>query len=85
MRENAWVAAFLFPAALLWYGWTADKGVFWLVPLIANFFFGVGCMLYLRDGDDDVDGVYAQESEYRRRFSEDLSSKSLVVYDLTGV
>ena len=45
MRENAWVAAFLFPAALLWYGWTADRGVFWLVPLIANFFFGVGCML----------------------------------------
>ena len=26
-------------------GGTADKGVFWLVPLIANFFFGVGYML----------------------------------------
>ncbi|MDI1485184.1 MAG: hypothetical protein OHK93_000319 [Ramalina farinacea] len=45
MRENAWVAAFLYPAALVWYGWTAEKGVFWLVPLIANFFFGVGSML----------------------------------------
>ena len=45
MRENAWIAAFLYPAALVWYGWTADKGVFWIVPLIANFFFGVGSML----------------------------------------
>ncbi|MCJ1457039.1 hypothetical protein MMC28_007405 [Mycoblastus sanguinarius] len=45
MRENAWVAAFLYPAALVWYGWTAEKGIFWIVPLIANFFFGVGSML----------------------------------------
>jgi multidrug resistance protein len=45
MRENAWFAAFLWPAALLWYGWAAEKGVFWLVPMIANFFFGVGSML----------------------------------------
>ena len=45
MRENAWIAAILYPAALIWYGWTAEKGVFWLVPLIANFFFGIGSML----------------------------------------
>ncbi|KAI9881485.1 MAG: hypothetical protein M1830_000048 [Pleopsidium flavum] len=45
MRENAWIAAVLYPAALIWYGWTAEKGVFWLVPLIANFFFGIGSML----------------------------------------
>lgn len=45
MRENAWIAAFLYPGALVWYGWTAEKGIFWLVPLIANFFFGIGCML----------------------------------------
>ncbi|CAG8906304.1 unnamed protein product [Penicillium egyptiacum] len=45
MRENAWLGAFLYPAALIWYGWTADKGVFWLVPMIANFFFGMGSML----------------------------------------
>ncbi|KAL6721397.1 hypothetical protein ACLMJK_000500 [Lecanora helva] len=50
MRENAWVAAFLYPAALIWYGWTAEKGVFWLVPLIANFFFGVGSMLIFSMG-----------------------------------
>ncbi|KAJ5172917.1 hypothetical protein N7492_005510 [Penicillium capsulatum] len=45
MRENAWLGAFLYPAALIWYGWSADKGVFWLVPMIANFFFGIGSML----------------------------------------
>jgi hypothetical protein len=33
MRENAWLGAFLYPAALIWYGWTADRGVFWLVPV----------------------------------------------------
>lgn len=45
MRENAWIAAFLYPSALVWYGWTAEKGIFWLVPLVANFFFGIGSML----------------------------------------
>ena len=45
MRENAWIAAILYPGALIWYGWTAQKGVVWPVPLIANFFFGVGSML----------------------------------------
>ena len=45
MRENAWMAAILYPAALIWYGWTVEKGVHWIVPLIANFFFGIGSML----------------------------------------
>jgi multidrug resistance protein len=33
MRENAWIAGFVFPAALIWYGWTAEKGVIWIVPV----------------------------------------------------
>jgi multidrug resistance protein len=45
MRENAWIAAILWPGALLWYGWSAEYGVYWLVPMIANFFFGIGSML----------------------------------------
>ncbi|KAI2901114.1 hypothetical protein CBS63078_6616 [Aspergillus niger] len=45
MRENAWLGAMLYPAGLIWYGWCADRGVFWLAPMIANFFFGVGSML----------------------------------------
>lgn len=45
MRENAWIAAILYPGALIWYGWTAEKGVIWIVPMIANFFFGLGSMI----------------------------------------
>lgn len=33
MRENAWIAGFIFPAALIWYGWSAEKGVFWIIPV----------------------------------------------------
>lgn len=33
MRENAWLGAFMYPAALIWYGWAAERGVFWLVPV----------------------------------------------------
>lgn len=45
MRENAWLAATMYPAALVWFGWTTDRGVHWIVPAIANFFFGFGSML----------------------------------------
>lgn len=45
MRENAWTGALVVPIALLWYGWCTDKGVFWVAPMIANFFFGFGSML----------------------------------------
>ena len=45
MRENAWIAAVLWPAALIMYGWTVEKGVHWVVPMVANFFFGIGSML----------------------------------------
>lgn len=33
MRENAWLGALLYPIALIWYGWTVEKHVFWLVPV----------------------------------------------------
>ncbi|KKA21610.1 Uncharacterized protein T310_4397 [Rasamsonia emersonii CBS 393.64] len=45
MRENAFLGAILYPAALLWYGWAVQKGVYWFVPIVANFFFGIGSML----------------------------------------
>ena len=45
LRENAWLAAIIYPGALIWYGWSADKGVIWIVPMIANFFFGIGSMI----------------------------------------
>ncbi|KIW61319.1 hypothetical protein, variant [Exophiala xenobiotica] len=33
MRENAWLGALLYPVALIWYGWAAEKGVLWVVPV----------------------------------------------------
>jgi multidrug resistance protein len=33
MQENAWLAAILFPAALIWYGWGVEKGLPWIVPV----------------------------------------------------
>ena len=45
MRENAWIAAFMYPAALIWYGWTADKHVYWIVPVSLK-----PCSFHLSDG-----------------------------------
>ena len=45
VAENVWFAAALYPAALIWYGWSAQFHVHWAVPLLANFFFGIGSML----------------------------------------
>ncbi|KAJ3497538.1 hypothetical protein NLG97_g1825 [Lecanicillium saksenae] len=42
MCENAWIPAFVFPAALLVFGWTAHEGIFWFVPIVFTFFFGLG-------------------------------------------
>lgn len=33
MRENAWLGALMYPSALIWYGWAAENGIFWLVPV----------------------------------------------------
>ncbi len=45
VRENMWLAAMLYPGAMVWFGWTAGKGVHFMVPSVANFFFGLGSML----------------------------------------
>ena len=43
--ENAWTAGTMYPLALIFYGWTIQKGLHWVVPSIGTFFFGVGSML----------------------------------------
>lgn len=45
MQENIWFASILYPCAMIWYGWTVQYGVHWIVPSVANFFFGIGSML----------------------------------------
>ncbi|KAJ5424141.1 Major facilitator superfamily domain general substrate transporter [Penicillium cf. griseofulvum] len=47
MRENIWVALTLYPASLIWYGWTSEKGIQWAVPCVASIFFGLGMMLVM--------------------------------------
>jgi MFS family permease len=34
----------IIPISFFWYGWTADKHVFWIVPIIGMFPFGFGMM-----------------------------------------
>ncbi|KAI1332910.1 major facilitator superfamily domain-containing protein [Xylariaceae sp. FL0255] len=45
MKENAWISATMFPAALIWFGWSVQHHLIWIVPAIAQFFFGAGSML----------------------------------------
>ena len=45
MRENIWLAATMYPAALVWYGWVAQRELHWMVACVANWFFGCGSML----------------------------------------
>lgn len=45
MKENMWLAASLYPGALIWYGWSVDKELPWIVPCIASLIFGLGAML----------------------------------------
>ncbi|UNI20742.1 hypothetical protein JDV02_006804 [Purpureocillium takamizusanense] len=45
MRENMWIANTVYPLGLLLFGWTLRYGVFWFVPSLGGFFFGVSSML----------------------------------------
>ncbi|KAF4636920.1 hypothetical protein G7Y89_g1152 [Cudoniella acicularis] len=67
MRENAWLAAIIYPGALVWYGWTAEKGVIWIVPMIANFFFWDRKHDNFWDHHHDVDRTHAAPFEFRSR------------------
>jgi hypothetical protein len=45
MKKNIWLAATLWPAALIWYGWAVDKHPHWSVSAVASVFSGIGSML----------------------------------------
>jgi multidrug resistance protein len=78
MQENAWLAAFMFPLALIWYGWAAEKGVHWIVPvsffwtlinnILTKYVDDCKLLLWHRFNDhfchvnDHAHGVYAQAS-----------------------
>ncbi len=45
MGVNAWIAASLYPASLVWFGWTAQYGAHWAAASAANLLFGLSAML----------------------------------------
>ena len=45
LGENIWIAAFLMPAALIWYGWCANFHLHWAACMVSGFFFGIGSLL----------------------------------------
>lgn len=50
------------PGSLFWYGWTANKGVHWIVPIIATGLFGIGffaVMMCVQTYLVDAYGLYA--------------------------
>lgn len=47
MKENLWLALSLYPAALIWYGWSVDKGLHWAVGAAASLVYGLGVMLVM--------------------------------------
>lgn len=78
MKENAWLACFMFPAGLIAYGWSVENGVFFVYPVSINSYVVIEslliipayCIVLLRlrvddhlcDVYDHVDGVYASKS-----------------------
>lgn len=47
MKENLWIALSLYPAALIWYGWSVDKGLHWAIGAAASLVYGLGVMLVM--------------------------------------
>ncbi|WPH01462.1 mfs transporter ops2 [Acrodontium crateriforme] len=45
MKENAWLGCILWPCAIMMYGWAAHYHISVAVPMVANFFFGLGSMI----------------------------------------
>ena len=56
------IGGFLLPMGLFWYGWTADKKVHWILPILGTMWVGIGLMtLFMPIGTYLVDAypVYA--------------------------
>ena len=53
------------PAAIFWYGWTADKHVHWIVPILGTFFVGLGSFFIVMPAQTylvDIFGAHAAAS-----------------------
>ncbi|KAL2808095.1 MFS general substrate transporter [Aspergillus granulosus] len=47
MKENLWLALAVYPGALIWYGWSVDKGLHWAVVCVSCIVFGLSMMLVM--------------------------------------
>lgn len=74
MRENAWVAAFLYPSALIWYGWTAEKHIHSVVPVSLSPFLPIIFFLPLPPFAFSFSLPYAIQAISSPRINRSLSS-----------
>ncbi|KAK1634026.1 major facilitator superfamily domain-containing protein [Colletotrichum phormii] len=72
---GAMVGCALNPASLFWFGWTADKGVYWLSPVIASVPFAVGNIMVYSSG-----ALYIMNSYGSLHGASALSANSLLRY-----
>lgn len=55
IRENAWIGAIMYPLALIWFGWTADFGVFVVAPVSPSLHgFAYACQGFLQSQSDQL-------------------------------
>lgn len=47
MEENIWLASAVYPAALIWFSWSLNRGLHWTVECVACVVFGLGMMLVM--------------------------------------
>ncbi|KAK2810023.1 hypothetical protein FQN49_008565 [Arthroderma sp. PD_2] len=87
------VGTFLIPIGLFWYGWTAEKAVHWIAPIVGTSFIGVGTIcaflpiqMYLIDAF----GIYAASAlatntVVRSLFGATLPLAGKALYDGLGL
>jgi len=56
----AMIGAVMLPISLFWFGWTARRGVHWIVPIIAGFPFGYSMMLLFAGTSVYLSSTYRQ-------------------------
>jgi predicted MFS family arabinose efflux permease len=66
MRENMWLAHAVYPLSLLGFGWSLRYGVFWFVPELFLFFFGVASMLVFVSNNPPAPEAW---SFYKKKYS----------------
>lgn len=76
---GAMVGCTLNPVSLFWFGWTADKGVYWLSPVIAAVPFAVGNIMVYSSG-----ALYIMDSYGSLHGASALSANSLLRYAAGG-